>query len=59
MRRILILIIAAAFIAGMGTLTALDIRNNGVTPLDVVAVLIVALMALGILGALSGRPPSN
>ena len=54
--RLLVLIIAAVFIISMTTLTGIDFANNGVTPLGVVAVLILLVCGIGILGALL-QPP--
>ncbi len=55
--RQLLLAIAVLFIALLATLTVLDIVHNGVNALDVVAILILALLATGILGALRHPPP--
>ncbi|HEY3727073.1 MAG TPA: hypothetical protein VGL51_07860 [Solirubrobacteraceae bacterium] len=52
-----ILILALAFIAALATLTALDIAHYGVTALDVLAILILALFCTGIIGALRNPPP--
>jgi hypothetical protein len=57
--RIALLIISAVFIGALATLTALDIAHYGLTLLDVVAVGVVAVMAIGILGALGRRPPAR
>jgi hypothetical protein len=57
--RLVVLTVAIVFIAGLGVLTALDVSRYGMTPLDLVAILIVALMAVGILGALRPRPPGG
>jgi hypothetical protein len=57
--RTVVLIVAMVFIAGLAALTALDVSRYGLTPLDLVSILIVALMAVGILGALRPRPPGG
>lgn len=57
--RTVVLIISIVFIAGLGALTGLDVSRYGLTPLDLVAILIIALMAVGILGALRPRPPGR
>lgn len=48
--------IVVVFTAGIGALTAADIVNNGLTWLDVLAILIVILFAIGIVGSLLHRP---
>lgn len=55
--RQIVLGIALLFIALLATLTALDIIHNGINALDAVAVLILALFATGIVGALRHPPP--
>ncbi|HEY5431667.1 MAG TPA: hypothetical protein VIK04_21325 [Solirubrobacteraceae bacterium] len=55
--RLLLLIIVVVFTAFIGVLTALDMAHNGVTWLDVLAILIVILFGTGIVGALLHRPP--
>jgi hypothetical protein len=55
--QLVVLILASAFIALLGGLTAGDFRRYGVTPLGVVAALVVALLALAVLGSLARRPP--
>jgi hypothetical protein len=55
--RQLVLVVAALFIALLATLTVLDIVHNGINALDAVAILILALLATGILGALRHPPP--
>ena len=53
-----ILGLALAFIAILGALTVLDIVHNGFNGLDVVAIAILGLFAVGIVGALR-NPPSR
>ena len=55
--RVVILTIALLFIAMLAALTVLDIVHNGVTALDVVAILILVLFTTGIVGALRSPPP--
>jgi hypothetical protein len=52
MLRIVLLVVTAVFIGGIGTLTVLDMIHNGVTWLDVLALLVTLLFATGILGSL-------
>ena len=52
MTRIVLLVITAAFTAFIGITTVLDMIRNGVSWLDVLALLVVLLFATGILGAL-------
>jgi hypothetical protein len=54
--RLVVLWVALVFIGGLGLLTALDISRNGVTWLDVLAILILVLFTTGILGALLTPP---
>ena len=54
--RIPVLVIALAFIAGLGVLTGVDIARNGVTVLSVLAILVLVLFMIGIVGALREPP---
>jgi hypothetical protein len=54
--RLLLLVIVVVFTTFIGVLTVLDMVHNGVTWLDVLAILIVVLFATGIVGALWQRP---
>jgi hypothetical protein len=54
--RLVLLVIVVVFTAFIGVLTALDMVRNGVTWLDVLAILIVILFGTGIVGALWQRP---
>jgi hypothetical protein len=56
--RTLVLVIALAFITGLGVLTVLDIVHYGLSALDVVAFMVLLLFLTGIVGALR-RPPSE
>jgi hypothetical protein len=55
--RILVLTVALLFTAGLGVLTAIDLARYGVTAVDVLAVMVVLLFAVGIIGALRQPPP--
>lgn len=55
--RAAILVLALLFIAMLAALTVVDIVHNGVTALDVVAILILVLFSTGIVGALRQPPP--
>ena len=57
MRRKLVLGAALAFIAGFAFLTVTAVVENGFTPASLLSVLILALLAIGIVGALR-NPPS-
>jgi hypothetical protein len=55
--RVTVLTLAMLFIILLGALTVADIANNGLTALDIVAVLILVLFSIGVLGALRNPPP--
>ena len=57
MRRTLVLGLALVFISGFAFLTVTAIVENGFTPASLLSVLILALLAIGIVGALR-NPPS-
>jgi hypothetical protein len=52
MLRIVLLVVTAVFTGLIGLLTVLDMIHNGVTWLDVLALLVTLLFATGILGSL-------
>ena len=52
MLRIVLLVVTAVFTGLIGVLTVLDMIHNGVTWLDVLALLVTLLFATGILGSL-------
>jgi hypothetical protein len=52
MLRIALLVVTAAFVGFVGVETVLDMIHNGVTWLDVLALLVTLLFATGILGSL-------
>ena len=52
----IVLTVALLFIAMLAALTIADFVRNGVTPLGVVAVLVLALFMIGIVGALRHPP---
>ncbi|MBO0769184.1 MAG: hypothetical protein J2O48_10930 [Solirubrobacterales bacterium] len=58
MRRVL-LVVLMVFIAGVLGLTCYDVAHAGLTPLDVVAVVIVLFFAITIGGALTYRDPDE
>lgn len=53
-----ILIVALLFIAGLGTLTVIDMVRYGVSVVDVLAILVLVLFMTGIVGALR-QPPAE
>lgn len=55
--RSVLLIVALVFIAGFGTLTAIDISRYGLTALDVLAIIVLVLFSTGIVGSLTHRGP--
>lgn len=57
--RTVILIVALVFIALLGALTVRDIVHYGVTPVDVLAVLVLTLFCTGIVGAVRHPPPDE
>jgi hypothetical protein len=57
--RWLLLVIVVVFTAFIGVLTVLDMVHNGVTWLDILAILIVILFGTGIVGALLHQPPRH
>lgn len=57
--RIVILIVALVFIGLLAALTVRDIVQYGVTPVSVLAVVVLALFCTGIVGALLHRPPHD
>jgi hypothetical protein len=54
--RVVVFTIALVFIVGVGVLTVMDIVNNGVTPIGIIAVLLLVVIMVGIVGALA-QPP--
>lgn len=54
--RVILLLIVLVFIAGLGALTGLDLADNGVTVIGILAILILVLFSFGIVGALL-QPP--
>jgi hypothetical protein len=54
--RLLLLAVVVVFTAALGMLTVLDMTNNGVTWLDILAILVVVLFGTGIVGSLLHRP---
>jgi hypothetical protein len=56
MARILVVFAALVFIAGFAFLTYRALSEQGVTPLGLVSVFIIVLLAVGIIGALRNPP---
>ena len=54
--RVVVFTIALVFIVGVGVLTVMDIINNGVTPIGIIAVLLLVVIMVGIVGALGQLP---
>jgi hypothetical protein len=54
--RLVVFLAAAVFIAGMATLTALYLANNGVTVVGVLGVLVLIVCGVGVLGAFFHPP---
>jgi hypothetical protein len=52
-----LLIITLLFIGALTALTATDMARNGLTPLDLVAILILLFFSIAIVGALRSPPP--
>jgi len=50
--RIFVFTIAFVFIAALGVGTVLDIQRNGVTVISVIAVVLFAVIMIGVVGAL-------
>jgi hypothetical protein len=48
--------VALLFIVALGVLTVRDIRMHGVTPVDVLAIVVLVLFTTGIVGALLHPP---
>jgi hypothetical protein len=57
--RVVILIVALVFIGLLAALTVRDIVRHGVTPVSVLAVLVLTLFCTGIVGALRHPPPND
>jgi hypothetical protein len=56
MTRMLVLLVAAVFIVGFAFLTLSDIAARGFTLGSAISILVIALMGIGILGALLNPP---
>ena len=59
MARTFVLLGSLAFICLLAFLTISVAVDDGVTPLVVVSLIILALLGLGVLGALTSRPPDG
>lgn len=51
-----VLTATVVFIAGFALLTVIDIARHGVTPIAVVALIVLALVTVGVLGAFASPP---
>jgi len=51
-KRRVLLAVTLIFIAGLATLTVIDLVNHGITALAVLSILILAIFWIGIVGAL-------
>jgi hypothetical protein len=56
MRRLLVLSLALVFIAGFAFLTVAAVIEQGFTPASLLSIFILALLAVGIVGALRNPP---
>jgi hypothetical protein len=54
--RLAVLTLALLFIAALGALTVRDIHTHGLTPVAVLAILIVVVFTIGVIGALLHPP---
>jgi hypothetical protein len=54
--RVVVFMVAIAFLCAMGALTALDFKNNGVTAAGVVGIVVLVVFGVGIIGALLHPP---
>jgi hypothetical protein len=54
--RLAVLTLALLFIGALGALTVRDIHTHGLTPVAVLAILIVVVFAIGVIGALLHPP---
>lgn len=59
MARIVVLLIALIFIVGFGVLTVDVLITGGLNVPVVLALIVLALFAFGIVGALTHRPPDE
>jgi hypothetical protein len=57
--RAAILVAALAMILGLGAAVIVDLVRTGPTPLGLATVLVVALFAFGVVGALRHPPPDE
>ena len=57
--RYVLLPVAVLFTAVIGVLTVLDMVHNGVNWIDLAALLVVILFAVGVIGALLTPPPKD
>jgi hypothetical protein len=57
--RIALLSVVLLFLAGLAALTVYDVSSDGLTPLDVVSIIIIAFFGVALVGALATRPPED
>jgi hypothetical protein len=57
--RYALLLVVLLFLGGLIALTVYDVSLNGLTPLDVVSVILIAFFGVALIGALSTRPPKD
>jgi hypothetical protein len=55
MMRWILLLIAVVFLLGLSCLTIYDVAHDGVTPLSVMALVIIGFFAITLVGALTAR----
>jgi hypothetical protein len=56
MLRLAVFTVALLFIVALGVLTAQDIRANGATPVDILAIIVLVVFVTGIVGAMLHSP---
>ena len=56
--RVVVLAIALLFAGLFTVLTVIEIRNNGLDPLGVLAIAVIVIFVVGIVGALKNPPKS-
>jgi hypothetical protein len=57
--RWLLLLISVVFLLGLSFLTIYDVAHDGVTPLSVFALVLIAFFAITLVGALTARPTAD
>jgi cytochrome c biogenesis protein CcdA len=59
MKRYILLAVTIVFLLGLSFLTIYDIVHDGVTPLNVLSILLIAFFGVALIGALTARPPED